>query len=68
MKPFFVTLYRIVNCWTCFFFFLPCASPFAGGVGAGFGGGFGKKFGHKRQLPCLQTPDGLGKGWDQGFA
>ena len=33
-------LSHIVNCWTCFFF-LPCASPFAEGLGAGFGAGFG---------------------------
>ena len=32
------------NCCTCFFF-LPCASPFAGGLGAGFGAGFGADFG-----------------------
>ena len=36
MKPFLVKLQRVVNCWTDSFF-LPCASRFAGGVGAGFG-------------------------------
>ena len=51
MKPFQVKLYHFVNCWTCFF--LPCASPFAGNLGAGFGADFGKKFGHKLQPPCL---------------
>ena len=44
MKPFLVKLQRIVNCWTCFFF-LPCTSPFAGGLGAGFGAGSGAGFG-----------------------
>ena len=37
MKPFLAKLQRMVNCWTCFLF-LPCASRFAGGLGAGFGG------------------------------
>ena len=44
MKPFLVKLDRIVNCWTCFFF-LPCASPFAGGLGAGFGVVLGRNLG-----------------------
>ena len=31
VKPFLAKLYRIVNCWTCLVF-LPCASPFVGGL------------------------------------
>ena len=63
MKPFLVKLSRILNCWTCFIF-LPCASPFAGGLGAGLGLVLGRNLGincgyHVCKLLIVWARDGI---------